>query len=152
MSQSDVLGQNIVYVVAVLSCVHLSNLMWTYITEKKGKRKRKRSGISSYTCDDTAGQVVPILTSVPGNVDRYRRLIVFGGDPYQAWSQCGYQEGQRWPGALHTSPLETQSRRSVSLRGGWTLETQVIGPWVSLVLGFCGLWPAAWRPRRAWLF
>lgn len=44
MSQSDVLGQNIVYVVAVLSCVHLSNLMWTYITEKKGKGKGNDQG------------------------------------------------------------------------------------------------------------
>lgn len=52
--------------------------------------------------------------------------------------------------ASYLSVGDTKSAigRSVSLRGGWTLGTQVIGPSVSLVLGFCGLWTAARRQQR----
>lgn len=61
ISQSAVLGQKMVYVVAVLSCAHLS--MFAEMV-----RTCSEEG-SSYTCDDAAGEVVPILALVPGYVD-----------------------------------------------------------------------------------
>lgn len=61
ISQSAVLGQKMVYVVAVLSCAHFS-------TFAKIVQACPGAG-SSYACDDAASEVVPVLALVPGYVD-----------------------------------------------------------------------------------